>query len=52
MIASRIRPTDPAPTICKPCPANTISDDGISCYTPCKQGFNGTIEYDLNEIST
>jgi hypothetical protein len=51
-IASRVRPNDPVPTVCKPCTNNTISDDGISCYVPCQQTFNGSIEYDLNGIST
>ncbi|CAF4196019.1 unnamed protein product, partial [Rotaria sordida] len=51
-IASRMRPNDLVPTICKPCTNNTISDDGISCYVPCKQTFNGNIQYDLNGIST
>ncbi len=51
-IASRIRPNDPVPTICLPCSNNTISDDGISCYVPCQQAFNGPIEYDLKMIPT
>ncbi|CAF1026586.1 unnamed protein product [Rotaria sordida] len=51
-MASRMRPNDLVPTICKPCMNNTISDDGISCYIPCKQAFNGSIQYDLNAIST
>jgi len=51
-IASRIQPKDPAPTICKPCANNTVSNDGISCYVPCNQTFNGDIQYDLNTIST
>ncbi|CAF4899694.1 unnamed protein product [Rotaria sp. Silwood1] len=51
-IASRMRPNDLVPTICKQCINNTITDDGVSCYVPCKQAFNENIQYDLNEIST
>ncbi|CAF3168185.1 unnamed protein product [Rotaria sp. Silwood2] len=51
-IASRKRPNDLVPTICKQCTNNTIADGGISCYVPCKQAFDGNIQYDLSEIST
>ncbi|CAF3907804.1 unnamed protein product [Adineta steineri] len=51
-IATRLRSSDPTPTVCVPCPSNTISDDGISCYVPCQQAFNGNIQYDLKAIST
>ncbi|CAM4924705.1 unnamed protein product [Rotaria socialis] len=51
-IASRVRSNDPIPTICEPCAKNTVTDDGVSCYVPCKQTFDGNVEYDLNPIST
>jgi hypothetical protein len=50
-MASRIRPNDPTPTVCKPCTNNTVSDEGISCYVPCQQAFNGDIQYNLNATS-
>lgn len=51
-VATRIRSQDPVPTLCQACPPNTISNDGISCYVPCKQTFGNDVPYDLSAMST